>query len=210
MGDAGVRAFFNHHVRKEAADPADAVFVALLACRCEFSSSVPVSLASRSCCSSVFHYQRHVDDCCTNLTGAGLLMSRKLRRKGLSPQRELRRLCWMCRCSSVSLKCCDESWLWVFKGSEFSAHSLQETAMRVGHKAQSLPLWDEFAVLFHQHTTAVAGLIATADVAEHLAKVAELCSTSSPPLSSWFADLATLVNAAPPGGLHISLDAYNS
>ena len=76
---------------------------------------------------------------------------------------------------------------------------LQEAAMRVGHKAESLPLWDEFAALYQCHTEALAGLIATADVAEHLSEVSRLCSESRPLLSSWFADLATLVSSAAPG-----------
>ena len=75
--------------------------------------------------------------------------------------------------------------------------------MRVGHKPQSLPLWDEFAALFHEHNAAVSGLIATTDVAEHLAEVAALCLDSSPTLSSWFRNLAQLVSAAPPGDCNL-------
>jgi hypothetical protein len=62
--------------------------------------------------------------------------------------------------------------------------------MKVGHKAQSLPLWDEFAVLYKRQNAALAGLIATADVAEHLAEIATLCLQSSAPLSSYFTSLA--------------------
>ena len=71
--------------------------------------------------------------------------------------------------------------------------------MRVGHRAESLPLWDEFAVQYQSHTEALAGLIAIADVAEHLVEVATLCSGSRPLLSSWFTDLAALVSADTPG-----------
>ena len=71
--------------------------------------------------------------------------------------------------------------------------------MRVGHKAQSLPLWDEFAMPYQRHNAALVGLVATADVAEHLAEIATLCSQSSPALSSCFTNLATLDSASLPG-----------
>ena len=82
--------------------------------------------------------------------------------------------------------------------------------MRVGHKAESLPLWDEFALLYQRHTEALAGLIATADVAEHLTEVATLCSESRPLLSSWFTDLATLVSTDTPGELTLNRRSMNA
>jgi len=87
------------------------------------------------------------------------------------------------------------------QGDEVCACCPQEAAMRVGHKAESLPLWDEFAVCYQRHTEALAGLIATADVAEHLVEVATLCLESHPLLSFWFIDLANLVSTDTPGEL---------
>ena len=71
--------------------------------------------------------------------------------------------------------------------------------MRVGRKSQSLPLWDEFALLYHRHSADLAGIIATADIAEHLAEIATLCLESSAPLSASFASLATLDGTSLPG-----------
>ena len=76
---------------------------------------------------------------------------------------------------------------------------VQEAAMRVGRKSQSLPLWDEFALLYHRHSADLAGIIATADIAEHLAEIATLCLESSAPLSASFANLATLDGTSLPG-----------
>ena len=79
------------------------------------------------------------------------------------------------------------------------AVSPQEAATKVGHKAESLPLWNEFAVLYTRHTAALAGLVATADVAEHLAEIATLCVRSSAPLSSYFTSLAAFDCTPLPG-----------
>ncbi len=210
VGDAGVRSFVSHHVQKPATEPMGALFVALLACR-----SAPASL-----CLALYVAMLHPTEFAgkmlqsTGMGRAGLLMLRKPLRRVSKARRQLRRQYWMCRCGTDiamwTSRSKTRSLARAKQDSEVFAHCPQEAAMRVGHKAESLPLWDEFALLYQRHTEALAGLIATADVAEHLTEVATLCSESRPLLSSWFTDLATLVSTDTPGELTLNRRPINA
>ena len=78
--------------------------------------------------------------------------------------------------------------------------------MRMGYKAEALPLWEEFALRFFAHRGELDGVLATADISEHLREMSGLCADTSPELSGLLATLASLDPTALPGAQHLSVD----